>query len=162
MRSPVLIGIGGGIVVALLQFYSMMLSMEDGAAGTFEMLLYYSPQIIYFMSIYISVKIFTRSQPNAVPEFKGCLKAGGLTAVIITIIWGIGFFVALTHIDVSQNVKQMIASGHGNEVNAFLSSVTKQTMMDRAQFWSIPNFLLGFVMTVLVTVIFRLRGKKTA
>jgi hypothetical protein len=33
-------------------------------------------------------------------------------------------------------------------------------MADRAQFWSIPNFLLGFVMTVLVTVIFRLRGKR--
>ncbi|MEO5642069.1 MAG: hypothetical protein ABIQ40_10245 [Bacteroidia bacterium] len=162
MRSSVLIGFVGGIIVALLQFYSMKLSMEDGATGTFEMLLYYSPQIIYFMCIYMSVKIFTRMQPNTVPEFKGCLKAGGLTAVIITIIWGIGFFVALTHIDVPHDVKRMIESGHKDEVNLFLSSVTKQTMMDRAQFWSIPNFLLGFVMTVLVTVVFRLRGKKAS
>ncbi len=160
MRSPVVIGIVGGIVVALLQFYSMMLSMENGTSGTFEMLLYYSPQIIYFMCIYMSVKIFTKTQPNVVPEFKGCLKAGGLTAVLITVIWGIGFFVALTHIDVEADVKRMIAAGHKDQVNQFLSAVTKQTMMDRAQFWSIPNFLLGFVMTVLVTVIFRLKGKK--
>lgn len=134
--------------------------MQNDAGSTWQMFLYYSPQILYFMSIYMSVKIYTRSQPNPVPDFKGCLKAGGVTAILITIIWGIGFFVALTHIDVAQVVKQMVDTGHKAEVNAYLSMVTKQTMADRTQFWSIPNFLLGFVMTVLVTVIFRLRGKK--
>ncbi len=162
MKSSLLYGLGGGVIVGLLQFYSMHLSMEDGPTGTFEMFLYYSPQLLYFMCIYMAVKTYTLTQTDAVPSFKGCLKAGGLTAVIATIIWGIGFFVALTQLDVATDVKKMIASGHGEVVKEFLSMVTLQTMADRAQFWSIPNFLLGFVMTVLVTVIFRLRGKKKA
>ena len=149
-------------MVGLLQFYSMMLSMEEGPNGTFEMLLYYSPQIVYFMCIYMSVKIFVKNQPERIPPFKGCLKAGGLTALIICILWGIAFFVALTHIDVEADMKRMIAAGQGALVKDFLASVTRQTMSDRTQFWSIPNFLLGFAMTVLVTVIFRLKGKKTA
>jgi hypothetical protein len=160
MRSSLLLGFAGGIVVGLLQFYSMILSMEDGPNGTFEMFLYYSPQIIYFMCIYMSVKVYVKNQPEKVPSFKGCLKSGGITALIICICWGIAFFVALTHIDVAADIKRMIANGQGSRVKDFLASVTRQTMADRTQFWSIPNFLLGFVMTVLVTVIFRLKGKK--
>lgn len=47
--------------------------------------------------------------------------------------------------------------GRGAEIQEFLASITKQNMADRARYWSNPNFLLGFAVTVLVTVIFRLK-----
>jgi hypothetical protein len=160
LKPSVLIGIIGGIVIGLLQFYSMHLSMELGPSGTFEMFLYYSPQLFYIMCIYMSIKIFARSQDTPIPDFKGCLKAGGITAILISLLWGIGFFVALTHLDVAADVKHMLAAGADKkDINDFLSNVTKQVMMDRTQFWIIPNFLLGFAVSVLVTVIFRLKRK---
>src|ERR1041385_7924817 len=100
MRSSLVLGFVGGIVVGLLQFYSMILSMETGPNSTFEMFLYYSPQIVYFMCIYMSVKVYVKNQPEKVPSFKGCLQSGGVTALLICICWGIAFFVALTHINV--------------------------------------------------------------
>lgn len=156
MRSSVLIGFIGGIVIATLQYISALIIPE----GTTGLLLYYSPQIVFFMCVYMSVKIYTQQQKESVPGFKECLKAGAITSILIVLLWSIGVFVALTHTDVNANMKHLIATGRGAYVNEFLSQWTKQRMFDQAKMWSLMNFLLGFAMTVLVTVIFRLRGKK--
>jgi hypothetical protein len=162
LRSSVIIGFLGGILAGVLLFFSLKLALAGGPGGALEILLYFSPQIVYFMCVYMSIKIFTRNQPNPVPDFKGCLKAGGITSLIISLIMGIGYFIGLTHIDIDQHVKEMIAAGQGDKVKAALAGFTKQMMMDRTQRWIMPNFLLGFAISVLVTVIFRLRGKKVA
>lgn len=160
MKIPAFIGLIGGIVVGILQFYSMMLSMSTGPSGIVEMFLYYSPQLAYFTCIYMSIKMVAEMQSANTSTFKRCLKAGGITAIIITIIWGIAFFIALTHINVAADLKHMMETGRGSEIQEFLASITKQNMADRARYWSNPNFLLGFAVTVLVTVIFRLKEKR--
>jgi hypothetical protein len=156
-----LIGFVGGIVIGLLQFWAIYRSMHTTSLGTIDLLIHYSPQIVYFMCIYMSVKIYTRIQPHQVPEFKGCLKAGGITMAIICLFWWIATFVAFTHVDVRAAVNTAIAQGHKADVPLILKNFTRQGMFDHAKWMTLPNFLLGFVMTVLVTVIFRLRGKKT-
>jgi hypothetical protein len=162
MRSSVLIGFFGGIVVGLLQFWTIMRSMHTDFEGTFNMLLFYSPQIVYFMCIYMSIKIYTRVQPNDIPDFKGCLKAGGTTMLIIVLFWWAAIFVGLTHTDVSAVVKYAIQQGQKSNVSLILANYSKQGMFDHAKWLTMPNFLLGFVMTVLVTIILRLRGKRAS
>lgn len=157
MRYSVLIGLIGGIVIAFLQYISALI-IPEGTAG---LLLYYSPQIVFFMCIYMSVKIYTQQQKERVPGFKECLKAGAITSILIVLLWSIGVFVTLTHTDVNANMQHLISTGRGAYVREFLSQWTKQRMFDQAKMWSLMNFLLGFAMTVLVTVIFRLRGKRT-
>jgi hypothetical protein len=161
MRSSVIIGVIGGIVIGSLQFISIMRSMGDHT-GTLDMLLFYSPQIFYFMCLYMSIKIYARNQPTPIPEFKGCLKAGGITMVLIILGWFIGFFVALTHTDVNALVKANIANGRKADVPLILDNFTKQHMFDNAKLYTLPNILLGFAIIVLLTVITRLRAKKTA
>jgi hypothetical protein len=160
MRAPALIGFFGGIVIALLQAWAIHRSMHSNYDGTMDMLLHYSPQIVYFMCIYMSVKIYTRIQPNEVPEFKGCLKAGGVTMLIICLFWWIAIFVSITHTDVRAVVNFAIEHDQKANVPLILQNFSRQGMFDHAKWMTLPNFLLGFAMTVLVTVIFRLRGKK--
>jgi hypothetical protein len=160
MRSSVLIGIVGGVVIGLLQFWGLSRLLHITSPNGIDYLIHFSPQIIYFMCIYMSVKIYTRIQPNTVPEFKGCLKAGGITMLIICLFWLISIFVWLTHVDVRAAVNYAIEHGKKAEVPLILTNYSKQGMFDHAKWMTMPNFLLGFVMTVLVTIIFRLRGKK--
>ena len=134
--------------------------MQTDFQGTFDMILFYSPQIVYFMCIYMSIKIYVRTQPNAVPEFKGCLKAGGISMLIIVLFWWIAIFVGLTHTDVKAVVNYAVEHGQKSNVPLILQNYSKQGMFDHAKWLTMPNFLLGFVMTVLVTIVFRLRGKR--
>ncbi len=130
--------------------------------GTLDMLLFYSPQILYFTCLYMSIKIYSRNQRLVVPEFKGCLKAGGITMVLIVLFWFIGFFIAITHTDVNALVRTNIEKGHKDDIPLILDNFTKQHIFDTAKLYTLPNILLGFAIIVLVTIIFRLRGKRAA
>jgi hypothetical protein len=81
------------------------------------------------------------------------LKAGVITAAIIAFIWGIGFFVGLTHIDPRANVDYLIATGQKSKIVESLSYLTRQNMFERAKFWSMPNFLTGFLIAIAATAI---------
>ena len=155
MKSPILIGLIGGIVIASLQF----ISMTNEPGGTFGWLLFYSPLIFYFMCIYISIK---RMMENGVLDWKKGLKAGGITALLISLIWGIGIFIGITHIDVGALIHYKVQHNEKADIPHVLANFSRQGIFDQAKFFSMPNFLLGFAMTVLVTVVFRLRGKRTA
>ena len=155
MKFPLLYGLIGGAVIACLQFISM--THEPG--GTFGWLLFYSPLILYFMCIYMSIK---NVMVDGILDWKTGLKAGGLTAVLISFIWGIGIFIAMTHIDVASLIHYKIQHHETSDIQHVLSNFTRQGMFDQTKFFTFPNFLLGFIMTVLVTVVFRLRGKRTA
>jgi hypothetical protein len=162
LKPALYIGLIGGFVIGLFQFYAVIHSMGNDASGGFDFFLYNSPRILYFMCIYMSIKLYARSQPGIIPDFKGCLKAGGICMAIILLLWFIAFFVAFTHTDVPALIKYNIEHGHKAEVPNILNNFTKQGMFDRALLFSYPNFILGFAAVVLVTIIFRLRGKKTA
>jgi hypothetical protein len=155
MKVPVIIGLIGGIVIASLQF----ISMTNEPGGSFGWLLFYSPLIFYFMCIYVSIR---RMLVNGELDWKMGLKAGGVTALLISLIWGIGIFVGITHTDVNALIQYKIQRHESAEIPHVLANFTRQGIFDQAKFFSMPNFLLGFAMTVLVTVVFRLRGKKAA
>ena len=152
MKFSALIGLIGGLVIACLQY----ISMTNEPGGTFGWLLFYSPLIFYFMCIYISIK---RTMESAAPSFKDGLKAGGITALLISTIWGIGIFIGITHIDIAGLIHYKIAHKDTADIKHVLSNFTRQGMFDQTKFFTFPNFLLGFVMTVLVTVVFRMRKK---
>ena len=159
MKSSFLIGIIGGAIVGFLQYFSFMRTMQVDTIGTLELLLFYSPQIVYLMCIYMSIKIYVRNQSNAIPDFKECLKAGGITMLLIVLIWWVAIFVSLTHTDVKALVNYSIQHGNKDDVPLILANYSAQGIFDHSKILSLPNFLLGFVVTVLVTVIMRLRKK---
>ena len=154
MKFPILFGLIGGVVIASLQF----ISMTNEPGGTFGWLLFYSPLILYFMCIYMSIKKVLTT--DGILDWKLGLKAGGITAVLISLIWGIGIFVGITHIDVNALVNYKIQHHETKDIPHVLANFSRQGIFDQAKFFSMPNFLLGFVMTVLVTIVFRVRGKK--
>lgn len=157
MRTPLLIGIAGGIVIGFLQFFSVT-SQANGVSGG---LLYYSPMLLYFAAIYVSIKSVSRQEEEF--EFKNGLKAGVITAVLISIMMAIGYFVGLTHLDVASTVRYDLAHGTANDVMLKqLAHWNRQYMFERAKNWSIPNFLLGFVISLAVTLIIRKRLAKQA
>jgi hypothetical protein len=160
MRSSLLLGFAGGIVVGLLQFSSLWREVHGYFIGTPDVLLHFSPQILYFMFLYMSIKIYTRNQPQEIPDFKGCLKAGGITMVIILLFWWIAFFVGLTHTDMQALVKYKIQNGQKAELPLIFENYTMQGMFEHSKWLTLPNILLGFAVIVMVTIIFRLRGKK--
>ncbi len=90
-------------------------------------------------------------------SFKVGLKSGGITATIMSFIWGIGFFIALTHTDVHGLIKYLIDSGQRDQIKIILPQVNEQAMFERTKFFTIPYFLLGFFVTVAVTLIFSRR-----
>jgi hypothetical protein len=158
MKHSFLIGIIGGAVVGFLQYFSFIHSMHADMGNFLEQLFFFSPQIIFFMCIYMSIKIYVRNQPDPVPDYKRCLKAGGITMLIIVLFWWIAFFVSLTHTDVNALIKYT-AQNDKEDIPVVLANYTAQGIFDHSKFLILPQFLLGFVMTVLVTVITRLRKK---
>lgn len=157
MRIAVLTGIIGGIVVGTLTFFSLTLASDQEGS-----ILYYSPLLIFLACIYYSVKKTNDVKNNGTISFKDSLKAGGVTAVFLSVLIGIGFFVALTHTDVNGLLRYLVEQKTSNEeIRKTLAGVTKQEMFDRAKFWAMPYFLLGFLMTVGVAFILkRMQVKK--
>lgn len=154
MKFPSLYGIIGGTIIACLQF----LSLTNEPGGTFGWLLFYSPLILYFMCIYMSIK---KVYANGANDWKLGLKAGGVTALLISFIWGIGVFVGITHIDVAALIHYKIQHHENADIPHVLANFSRQGMFDQTKFFTFPNFLLGFIMTIFVTVIFRLKGTKS-
>jgi len=158
MRTAFIYGLVGAAVVGILQFFAMTSSLEGIAGG----MLYYSPMICYFAFIYLAIKRTKMEQPDQVLPFKTGLQAGGITAIIICLTWGIVFFVGLTHTDVVGFVHYKIANGQQSEIQQYLSAFSsRQTMFDMAKFWSMPNFLLGFLVIILANVVLARRKPKT-
>jgi hypothetical protein len=153
LKFPVLVGIFGGIIVGFLQF----LSITQGE-GNFGAVLFYSPLILFFAVIYMSIKKTRDKDPGAF-SFKTGLKAGGITATIMSLFLGIGVFIALTQTDVHGLVKYLIDIGKRDQIKETLSEITRQKMFDRAKFFAIPFFLLGFFITLAVTMIFSKRNR---
>lgn len=149
MRFPLLVGIGSGLAVGLLQFFSI-----TRGGGQFGALLYYSPLLVYFAAIYISIKKTRDARPEAF-DFKTGLKAGCITAGIAALFLGIGFFVALTHTDIPGLILYLEENGQRDQITSILSSVNRQAMFDRAQFFTIPYFLIGFVVSIAVSLLLR-------
>lgn len=158
MRTAFIYGLIGAAVVGSLQFLSMTTSM-DGVTGAMK---YYSPMICYFAFIYFAIKRTKMEQPDQILPFKTGMKAGGITAIIICLTWGAVFFVGLTHTDVVGFVNYKISLGQQNEIPDYLAAFSsRQNMFDMAKFWSMPNFLLGFLVIILATVLQAKRKKPT-
>lgn len=156
MRTALLYGAIGAVITGVLQF----ISMTSDLTGTFGGLLYYGPMLCYFTFIYFSIKKTKSEQPDQVLPFKTGLKAGGLTALLICAVWGIAFFIGLTHQDVRGFVNYKIANGQQSEIPQYLEAFgSRQHMFDMTKFWVMPNFLLGFLVIVLATVILARRKR---
>ncbi|HEU4717575.1 MAG TPA: hypothetical protein VFU15_07070 [Bacteroidia bacterium] len=149
MSVPVRIGIIGGIIIGLLQFYTLIACPPGFIGG----IIFYSPQILYFACIYLSIR---KTKAAGEASFKGGMKAGVITAFFIAIIWGIGFFIGMNNIDVHGQALYALAHGTSKaDVLAILKGWTQDAMIERTKFWMIPNFLLGFVVSLAVTIILR-------
>jgi hypothetical protein len=159
MKTAVLTGIVGGIVAGILTFFSLTMAGDSEGA-----ILYYSPLLVFLACIYYSVKRTNAEKNNGVISFKDSLKAGGVTSIFLAVLIGIGFFVALTHTDVNGLLHFMMEKNMPKEeIQKTLAGVTKQDMFERAKFWTMPYFLLGFLMTVGVAFVLKrmqVTGKK--
>lgn len=149
MKIALLTGIFGGIVAGVLQYLSITVGITSGGG-----LLYYSPHLVLLACIYFSIK---RTATNSGEiSFKESLKAGGITAALIAFMIGVGFFVGLNNTDVPGLVQYMREQNMTSaEISKTLGEITKQNMMDRAKFWTMPFFLLGFLMTVGIAFILK-------
>lgn len=143
MKIALLTGLFVGILCGYLHFAAITGMTSAGG------LLYYAPLFIYFAAIYFSIKRNSTVNHDGKIEFKQSLKYGGITAFIVSVGIMIGVFVALTHTDVRAQLKDMIANNMSKEdINLILANTTKQKMFDQSKFFTIPYFLLGFIMTV--------------
>jgi hypothetical protein len=159
MRTAFIYGLIGAAVVGALQFLAMTSSLEGTSGG----MLYYSPMICYFAFIYFAIKRTKMEQPDQHLPFKTGMKAGGITALIICLVWGAVFFVGLTHTDVVGFVHYKMDHGQQNEIPQYLAAFSsRQNMFDMAKFWSMPNFLLGFLVIILANVLLARKKKSTA
>ena len=150
MNPALLYGIIGACLVGAVQ----LLNMLGNFSGTMGGFLFYAPMLLYFTCIYMSIKKTKELQPDQVLPFKTGLKAGGITAFIICFTWGICFFIGLTHQDVQGFVNYKIANGQEAEIPQYLTAFSsRQHMFDMTKFWVMPNFLLGFLVIVLSTVL---------
>lgn len=150
MSPAVLYGLIGALLVSALQLTTMIGNFSGTGGGV----LYYAPMLMYFASIYMSVKKTKEVQPDQQLPFKTGLKAGGITAVIVCFAWGISFFIGLTHQDVQAFVNYKIANNQQDEIPQYLQAFSsRQHMFDMTKFWVMPNFLLGFLIIVLTTVL---------
>ena len=122
--------------------------------------MYYAPMLCYFFFLYLAIKKTKTGQPDGILPFKTGLKAGGVTALIICLAWGIAFFIALTHTDVHAQVAFLVENGQSEQIPELLTAMNRQHMFDITKFWMMPNFLLGFLVIVLATVL--LARRKTA
>jgi len=157
MRPHFLYGLIGAGIVATLQLVSMIGTFSGAVGG----LLFYGPMLVYFSCIYLAIKRTKEEQPDQVLPFKTGLKSGGITALIICLVWGISFFIGLTHQDVRAFVQYKIANGQQSEIPAYLEAFSsRQHMFDMTKFWVMPNFLLGFLVIVGATVLIARRRKK--
>jgi hypothetical protein len=136
-----------GLVAAVLCGY-LHFAVLTGIAGIGGFL-YYSPLLIYFASIYFSMKRNATVNHGGQIEFKQAIKYGGITALIVCIGILIGFYVGLTHFDVIGQYKSNVAEGMSKEdISFILKSYTGPVMFDRAKYFTFPYFLLGFIVTV--------------
>ena len=156
MKPSLLFGAIGAAVVGALQLTSMLGNFTGSVGG----LLFYGPMLVYFSCIYLAIKRTKDEQPDQVLPFKTGLKAGGVTALIICIVWGITFFIGLTHQDVNAFVQYKITNGQQAEIPAYLEAFSsRQHMFDMTKFWVMPNFLLGFLVIIGATVLIARRNK---
>lgn len=156
MRPALLYALIGTVLVGGIQFLNMLGNFTGSMGG----LLFYAPMLLYFASIYLSIKKTKDAQPDGVLPFKEGLKAGGITALIICLTWGIAFFVGLTHQDVQAFVNYKIAHGEQDQIPQYLDAFSsRQHMFDMTKFWVMPNFLLGFLVIIGATVIVARRRK---
>ncbi|HTF02535.1 MAG TPA: hypothetical protein VK826_00860 [Bacteroidia bacterium] len=156
MRPSLLMGIIGSVIVAGLQLTSML----GDFTGTWGGMLFYGPMLFYFACIYLSIRKTKDIQPDHVLPFKTGLKEGGITALFICVSWGIAFYIGLTHQDVRGFVNYKIANNQQAEIPAYLQAFSSpQHMFDMTKFWAMPNFLLGFLIIILSTVLIARRKK---
>lgn len=156
MKPAFLYGIIGTVLVGGVQ----LLNMLGNFTGTFGGFLFYAPMLLYFTCIYLSIRKTKDVMPDGILPFKEGLKAGGITAFIICITWGIAFFIGLTHQDVQGFVNYKIAHGEQDQIPQYLAAFSdRQHMFDMTKFWVMPNFLLGFLVIIGATVIVARRKK---
>ena len=155
MKQAIFIGLAAGILIGAAQY----VSMTGTYTGTLGGLLYYSPLLIFFASIYVAIKR-TRDSSEDQLTFKIGLKTGGVASLIICLIWGIAFFIALTHQNVREFMNYKIANHQESEIPQYLRAFSnRQTYFDMTKFWVMPNFLLGFLITVMATIFLLKRQK---
>jgi len=156
MKSSITTGMIGAALVAAFQLTTMIGNFTGSIGG----LLFYAPMLIYFASIYFSIKRTKNEQPDQVLPFKTGLKAGGITALIICIVWGVAFFIGLTHQDPYMIASYMKANNQSADIPKMLETFSdRQIMFDRTKFWAMPNFLLGFLIIVGLTVVLARRKR---
>lgn len=156
MKPSITTGLIGAALVAAFQ----LLTMIGNFTGSLGGLLFYAPMLIYFASIYFSIKRTKNEQPDQILPFKTGLKAGGITALIICIVWGIAFFIGLTHQDPYMIASYMKANNQTGDIPKMLETFSdRQIMFDRTKFWAMPNFLLGFLIIVGSTVVLARRKR---
>lgn len=150
-------GLGAGVLCACLHFSALTGSTS---AGSF---LYYAPLFIFFAAIYFSIKRNSTVNHNGQIGFKDALKYGGITALLIAFLIGVGFYIALTHTDVRKDLEYMVSQNMSSkEMQEALGNITRENMGERAKFFAMPYFLLGFMMTVGAAFVVRLmQSKKT-
>lgn len=156
MRPALLYAAIGSVLVGGIQLLNMLVNFSGTVGG----ILFYTPMLLYFACIYLSIKKTKEIQPDGILPFKEGLKAGGVTALIICLMWGIAFFVGLTHQDVQAFVNYKIANGEQEQIPQYLDAFSsRQHMFDMTKFWVMPNFLLGFLVIIGATVIVARRRK---
>lgn len=154
MKISLLTGLAAGAICGILHF--MAITGITTAGG----LLYYAPLFIYFASIYFSIKRNATVNHGSQIEFKQALKYGGIAALIGAFGIMIGVFVAFTHTDVPAQLKNMIETHMSkDDIMQILQNTTKQKMFDQAKFFTIPYFLIGFLMTIGASVLIARRKK---
>jgi hypothetical protein len=156
MRIALLTGLGAGALCGFMHFYALT-GASDSMGGFFH----YAPLIVFFAAIYFSIKRTSTTKFNNQIGFKDSLKHGGLTAAIMAFMIGIGFFVALTHQDVYAGLAYMQENNFTkDQIIETLGKITRQNMFDRAKFFAMPYFLLGFIMTAGIAFMMRMRAMK--
>ncbi len=154
MKISLITGLAAGAICGILHF--MAITGITTAGG----LLYYAPLFIYFASIYFSIKRNATVNHGSQIEFKQALKYGGIAALIGAFGIMIGVFVAFTHTDVPAQLKNMLETHMSkDDIMQILQNTTKQKMFDQSKFFTIPYFLIGFLMTIGASVFIARRKK---
>ena len=151
MRQAVKTGLIAGFVMMTLEL--LVLVVPNGTATS---ILQYGSRIVFIAAIYLGIKLTKEKELNDTLSFKDGLKFGVLTAAIAGLLFSAYSFVAWTHLDMDMYMTEMRNAGLTNsKIRIALSNLTESNMLSGALFLAITNVIIGFFVSVVVTLLLR-------
>lgn len=150
MNQAVKIGLITGAVAAV----SIIVKIKVEMPVLPLTIVHFTGMIAFVGGIYVAVKRTRDREMGGFIGFRQALRSGTITALISSIFQAVAMYYCMTTVDYL-HVNNPLTNKPFSETPSLLLQISEQNMFNGTIYWTIPNILLGFMVSVAAGLLLR-------